>query len=64
MINKLKPCPFCGADGAVSTTYTDDLSTMYWYCFCTCDCVESRLYNTEKEAIEAWNRRTERKEEG
>jgi len=48
---ELKPCPFCGGFGQV----TIDMFAAYVNCndcnACSGDC------DTEKEAIEAWNRR-------
>ena len=53
----LKPCPLCGAESSVACTFTDTLDDLYWYCFCINDCVESRMYDTESQAVAAWNRR-------
>lgn len=58
MMEGLKPCPFCGSDGVVSQK--KDLET--WIVECSNQrCPASYMigwdYETEKEAIEAWNRR-------
>ena len=51
---ELKPCPFCGGEAEVLES--DHSATFY----CWCDSCETRgnYYNTEAEAIEAWNTRT------
>ena len=58
---ELKPCPFCGGKAF--------LSEVLYYCEpgrCTTQFIECNEchattyeYNTEEEAIEAWNRRAE-----
>lgn len=57
MSEKLKSCPFCG------DTYIKIYHSMAWYqvgCN-TVNCIAChayvRAYKTEKEAVEAWNRR-------
>ena len=53
----LKPCPFCGGEGVVQRReYKGYMETFGVVCF-DC-CAETRpFYNTEEEAIKAWNRR-------
>ena len=58
-MTELKPCPFCGGNIEIISTYSDDLLNQYWYFFCTNCLIESTLYDTEKEAINACNRRAE-----
>ncbi|HHR6217449.1 TPA: Lar family restriction alleviation protein [Providencia alcalifaciens] len=54
-MNELKKCPFCGGEA-----YIQDWSMMersrYKVACNQCD-VETPIYETEHEAIEAWNRR-------
>lgn len=46
---KLKPCPFCGGEAMTNKLYENE-----WYVYCPkCE----RNYDTEQEAIEAWNKR-------
>ena len=53
MSDKLKPCPFCGSNGAILHEVTDHNHMIM------CDCGASgALAESKKEAIEAWNRRT------
>ena len=54
---ELKPCPFCGGKAEVC----EDGSWYWeWEVHCLND-IRHRIeyYHTEKEAIEAWNRRVE-----
>lgn len=47
---ELKPCPFCGSDEIV-------LGKGLFAVMCLGCGVITKYYNTEKEAIAAWNRR-------
>ena len=56
---KLKPCPFCGGE---AIQIFDVYDGTYVYGCCTIRCVGNAITNkmrlkTDKEAIEAWNRR-------
>lgn len=55
--NELKDCPFCGGEAYLThVEYNDDI----WYnpnCS-TCNCGWKENYETKKEAIKAWNKRT------
>lgn len=59
MNNKLKPCPFCGSEAILR-------SSENWHCYSACctnrKCGIEQLpylpYFDEKEAIEAWNKRS------
>ena len=60
-MNDIKPCPFCGSDN-VSTSYKDTFSYDFRrgvYCADCCGGIYP-FYDTEAEAIKAWNTRTER----
>lgn len=66
MAPDLKPCPFCGM-AAITSAERRHANTkdMFYFAGCgTYNCIASlhsmnRYYFTEKEAIEAWNRRAE-----
>lgn len=56
-MSELKPCPFCGGEGCIQkhvfVGYTDTFGVVCLDC-----CCETRqFYETEAEAIEAWNTR-------
>lgn len=56
MNNLLKSCPFCGAEGDITYNYDKKFSP---YCINN-DCFLNELdhgFETEQEAIDAWNRR-------
>lgn len=55
MVNKLKPCPFCGSGNCIYAEQEGEA----WFLYC-CNCHASGPYVPSKEeAIEAWNRREE-----
>ena len=58
-MTELKPCPFCG--GEAETLTAESMHGGYLFGIMCSDC-RSRgdVYNTEAEAIEAWNTRAER----
>jgi len=54
-MNELLPCPFCGSKNLNTSLDTIGKTSCVW-CY---DCeTEGPVKHTEKEAIEAWNRRT------
>lgn len=62
MSEKLKPCPFCGGEATQLFRLTPEGEERYIYGCCTIKCVGNVLglrwgFKTDKEAIEAWNRR-------
>lgn len=61
-MEKNKPCPFCGSDNiAVYMQYTGSAGLKYGGYYPECVACGCRLisYKSQKEAIEAWNRRTD-----
>lgn len=54
---KLKPCPFCGGEAYV-VGIDDNEAHFLWAACRNCG---GMTFKTEKEAIEAWNRRSEGK---
>ena len=62
----MKPCPFCGDTHIHTRSYERLLEGMKWQIGCNkCNCygcvAYSRVFATEEEAIEAWNRRENEK---
>lgn len=51
-LERLKPCPFCGADALIKR-----LSGRYAI-ECTRHCVGTRILPNREQVIEIWNRRT------
>jgi Lar family restriction alleviation protein len=66
---ELKPCPFCGGEaetkmylwGHHAETHAP-IWCYYVYCV-SCDAMTDNIFKSKKEAIAAWNRRAEVKEE-
>ena len=57
MENKLKPCPFCGGEAKMMTTYIGEMREYNVTCrMCSCILIS---FTTEQEAINAWNMRVE-----
>lgn len=56
---ELKPCPFCGAKGILERHRNFKGKSVYQVC-CPSTYVQVKTiwFYTEKEAVEAWNRRT------
>lgn len=55
---ELKPCPFCGGEAKIRDYSTPDTDPEIDV-FCTNCGGQTFVYETEGEAIEAWNRRAE-----
>jgi Lar family restriction alleviation protein len=51
-MTELRKCPFCGGEASTYVAYDDG----YYVCCDECGC-GLPVYNTEQEAIEAWNKR-------
>ena len=68
MVNKLKPCPFCGEEGRIIIKTEGTFSDFGLYrsmvrcaeCGVIVDRYEKTPYAAEDRAIEAWNTRAER----
>lgn len=59
---ELKPCPFCG--GRAKFEYVDDqFKDNNVFVVCGSCKTSSAIHSTKRDAIAAWNRRTERKVE-
>ena len=54
MSDELKPCPFCGSSNFYSEKIEFDARVGCGNCG-----AKTRLYNTDEEAIEAWNKRAQ-----
>ncbi len=54
MIEKLKPCPFCGSD----SLYIPENPVFDYYVRCNNCQSRSNSFENAERAIEAWNRRT------
>lgn len=60
MSEKLKPCPFCGGKAEIRTMIYAGNALYYVRCpriNCFIHCFTKKKYETEAEAVEAWNRR-------
>lgn len=56
-MDKLKMCPFCGGEADCNNNSLMQGGKFKWSVEC-CGCgVITSAFNTEEEAIEAWNRR-------
>lgn len=62
MTTELKPCPFCGGEAEIHPSSDWDVKFTGATYFAWCDKCETRgdYYDTEAEAVEAWNNRAER----
>lgn len=58
-MDELKPCPFCGEQAEVYETPSNGYTIVARHddCCCFSNLMWGRGYETEEEAIEAWNRR-------
>ena len=68
MLSELKPCPFCGSENVSTNTVEPppgfgELIPIRYGVFCSTCFGGNRYYNTEQEAIAAWNRRVSDAEE-
>lgn len=56
-MEELKPCPFCNGKSEIIDTGNHYPRTFYRIVCCSSCAVQGKFYDTEEEAIEAWNRR-------
>lgn len=56
----LKPCPFCGGEAVATYDSEYNPKGVYWVSCGRCGAMPRGVFNTEVEAIEAWNTRAER----
>ena len=57
MIEKLKPCPFCGARDVDVYQSQSKIFPNEWFVSCHGCCADKGNHVSKKEAIEAWNKR-------
>lgn len=59
MLNKLKPRMCCGREPLIYCDHTPDSRPWFYLMCCNRSCPNKTksLYQSEREAIEAWNRR-------
>ena len=55
---KLKPCPFCGGKAEINNLIKFDNNDRFWVECKECG-IGTKIYDSEQEATEAWNRRVE-----
>lgn len=63
-MNELKPCPFCGGEACIQRHEFIGYADTFGVVCLDCCCETRQFFETKKEAIEAWNRRAERSEDG
>lgn len=67
MTSELKPCPFCGGEAKLWSHHYAEEDLTLWQVRCNRDFLRKKCYmndsfvtfDTEEEAIEAWNTRAE-----
>lgn len=55
----LKPCPFCGGEAELKIHLFHKLPSSYGVVCRPCGCETWQFFQTEEEAVEAWNRRVQ-----
>lgn len=53
----LKPCPFCGGEAVATYDSEYNPKGVYWVSCGRCGAMPRGVFNTEAEAIQAWNTR-------
>ena len=61
---KLKSCPFCGGEPCIQRHEFIGYADTFGVVCLDCCCETRQFFETKEEAIEAWNRRAERSEDG
>lgn len=61
MKEELKPCPFCGGEAKILSIKEECEGEFYWIACKECGALIP-VYYLEKNAVDAWNRRTEPEE--
>lgn len=56
-VEDLKPCPFCGGEAKINRIVNTFYQYARYFSSCTRCSAESKVFETEQEAIEAWNTR-------
>jgi Lar family restriction alleviation protein len=59
MVNKLKPCPFCGGPAELWRAGTHPDRAAWIACMGKCSVLISKEHKTDEEAIAAWNTRAD-----
>lgn len=60
MGERLKPCPFCGAEGRMHRHEMDEKTTIWWVQCWNSHCLARQLASgSEEAAVAAWNDRKE-----
>ena len=58
-MEELKRCPFCGGEGCPLEHVFHGYMSTYGIVCLDCSCETRQFYDTQQEAIAAWNRRVE-----
>lgn len=56
-VEDLKPCPFCRGEAKINLIVNTFYQYARYFSSCTRCSAESKVFETEQEAIEAWNTR-------
>lgn len=54
---ELKPCPFCGGEAKINRIVNTFYQYARYFSSCTRCSAESKVFETEQEAIKSWNTR-------
>lgn len=56
-MNELKPCPFCGGEAEIICVPDYSRNACVWLVKCKKSCCHQMPFQSEHDAVEAWNRR-------